>query len=117
MLLGLYGFGMAFAAIVLLMRDANTLVDMGSFLVTLFSGSQFPVQALPRFLLPVALALPLTYGFDATRGILLDTRTLLPIPYEVGLLVFFMLLMTWVGVRTFNRVERTVRQKGTLGQY
>lgn len=117
MLLGLYGFGMAFAAVVLLMRDANTLVDMGSFLVTLFSGSQFPVQALPRFMLPIALALPLTYGFDAARGILLKTRTLLPIPYEIGLLVFFMLVMTWVGVRVFNRMERVVRQKGTLGQY
>lgn len=117
MLIGLYGFGMAFAALVLLMRDANTLVDVGSFLVTLFSGSQFPVQALPRFMLPVALALPLTYGFDAARGILLKTRTLLPIEIEIGLLVAFMLLMTWLGLKFFNRMERRVRQKGTLGQY
>ncbi len=117
MLVGLYGFGLAFAAVVLLMRDANTLVDVGSFLVTLFSGAQFPVQALPRFMLPVALALPLTYGFDAARGILLKTQTLLPIPYEIGVLVVFMLVMSWLGVRIFNRMERTVRQKGTLGQY
>ena len=117
MLLGLYGFGMAFAAVVLLMRDANTMVDIGSFLVALFSGSQFPVQALPRFLLPVALALPLTYGFDAARGILLQTRTLMPIPYEIGLLVIFMVIMSWLGVRVFNRMERHVRQRGTLGQY
>ena len=34
MLLGLYGFGFAFAAIVLLMREANTLVDVSSFLRT-----------------------------------------------------------------------------------
>jgi ABC-2 type transport system permease protein len=117
MLIGLYGFGMAFAAVVLLMRDANTLVDVGSFLVTLFSGAQFPVQALPRFLLPISLALPLTYGFDAARGILLKTSTILPIPVEIGLLVVFMFLMTWLGVRVFANMERTVRQKGTLGQH
>lgn len=117
MLIGLYGFGMAFAAIVLLMRDANTLVDVGSYLVTLFSGAQFPVQALPRFLLPISLALPLTYGFDAARSILLKTRTLLPIQYEFGLLALFMVVMTWVGLKVFTRMERTVRQKGTLGQH
>jgi ABC-2 type transport system permease protein len=117
MLIGLYGFGLAFGAVVLLMRDANTLVDMGSFLVTLFSGSQVPVLALPRFMLPIALALPLTYGFDAARGILLKTRTILPVSYEIGLLVVFMFVMVWLGVKIFNNMERTVRQKGTLGQH
>ena len=117
MLIGLYGFGMAFAAIVLLMRDANTLVDMSSYLVGLFSGSQFPVQALPRFLMPISLALPLTYGFDAVRGFLLHTSTIIPIQYEIGLLVVFMFVMIWFGLVVFNRMERKVRMKGTLGQH
>jgi ABC-2 type transport system permease protein len=117
MLIGLYGFGMAFAAIVLLMRDANTLVDMSSYLVGLFSGSQFPVQALPRFLVPISLALPLTYGFDAVRGVLLHTSTILPVPYEIGLLVAVMFVMLWFGMVVFNRMERKVRMKGTLGQH
>lgn len=117
MLIGLYGFGMAFAAIVLLMRDANTLVDMSSYLVGLFSGSQFPVQALPRFLVPISLALPLTYGFDAVRGVLLHTSTILPVPYEIGLLVAVMFVMLWFGIVVFNRMERKVRMKGTLGQH
>ncbi len=117
MLIGLYGFGMAFAAIVLLMRDANTLVDMSSYLVGLFSGSQFPVQALPRFLVPISLALPLTYGFDAVRGVLLHTSTILPVPYEIGLLIAVMFVMLWFGMVVFNRMERKVRMKGTLGQH
>jgi ABC-2 type transport system permease protein len=58
MLIGLYGFGFAFAAVVLLMREANTMVDISSYLVQLFSGANFPVNALPRWLLPVALILP-----------------------------------------------------------
>lgn len=117
MLVGLYGFGFAFAALVLIMRDANTMVDMGSFLVSTFSGAQFPVNALPRWLMPVALALPLTYGFDAVRGWLLGTRTLLPIWVEILLLVAFMFVMIGVGVAAFRALERRVRVRGTLGQH
>jgi len=117
MLLGLYGFGFAFAALVMIMREANTMVDMGSFLVDLLSGSQFPVNALPRWLLPIALSIPLTYGFDAVRGWLLKTKTILPVHQEINLLLVFMVLMIIIGVIAFTALERKVRAKGTLGQY
>src|SRR5512138_2735580 len=97
MLVGLYGFGFAFAALVLLMREANTLVDVSSFLVQGFSGTNFPVQSLPSWLVPVALILPLTYGLDAVRGWLLQTRTILPLRVEIALLIIFMFGMLWFG--------------------
>ena len=117
MLIGLYGFGFAFAALVMIMKEANAMVDMSSFLVQLFSGSSFPVQALPRWLLPVALALPLTYGFDATRGWLLRTQTLLPLFWEMVLLGIFMVVMIIVGLAAFQALERRARQLGNLGQH
>jgi len=117
MLLGLYGFGFAFAALVLVMREANTMVDVSSFLVQLFSGANFPVSVLPRWLLPISLALPLTYGFDAVRGILLGTRTLLPVNTEILLLLIFMVLMILFGLWVFRLLERNVRRRGTLGQH
>ena len=117
MLIGLYGFGFAFAGIVLLMREANTMVDVGSFLVQGFSGTNFPIQSLPSWLIPVALALPLTYGLDAVRGFLLKTQTILPIPVEIALLIVSMFVMLWFGAWVFNRVERRVRTLGTIGQH
>jgi ABC-2 type transport system permease protein len=117
MLVGLYGFGFAFAALVLLVREANTLVDMSSFLVQLFSGSNFPVNSLPRWLLPISLALPLTYGLDAARGTLLKTNTILPVQWEMVLLVVFMFVMLWLGSWAFRSLERRVRKLGTLGQH
>jgi len=117
MLVGLYGFGFAFAGLVLLMREANTLVDVSSFLVQGLSGTNFPVQSLPTWLIPVALALPLTYGLDAVRGWLLQTRTILPLNVEIVLIIIFMFLMLWIGTWTFYRVERHVRTLGTLGQH
>lgn len=117
MLLGLYGFGFAFAALVLLMREANTLVDVSSFLVQGLSGANFPVKSLPYWLIPISLMLPLTYGFDAVRGFLLETNTLLPLQTEVALLIVFMFVMLWFGAWVFDKVERRVRTLGTLGQH
>ena len=117
MLVGLYGFGFAFAAIVLLMREANTLVDVSSFLVQGFSGACFPVKSLPYWLIPVSLMLPLTYGFDAVRGFMLKTSTLFPLNVEITILIVFMFVMLWFGAWIFNRVERKVRRLGTLGQH
>jgi ABC-2 type transport system permease protein len=117
MLVGLYGFGFAFAGIVLFMREANKLVDVGSFLVQGFSGTSFPVKSLPYWLIPVSLMLPLTYGLDAVRGILLKTSTLLPIRVEIIILVVFMFGMLWFGAWFFYRIERRVRTMGTLGQH
>jgi ABC-2 type transport system permease protein len=117
MLVGLYGFGFAFAGIVLMMREANTMVDVSSFLVQGFSGANFPVKSLPYWLIPVSLMLPLTYGFDAVRGWLLKTNTLLPLNVEVTILVIFMFVMLWFGSWIFHRVERKVRRLGTLGQH
>jgi len=117
MLVALYGFGFAFAALVLLMKEANTLVDVSNFLISMLSGSQFPVSVLPRLLLPLSLAIPLTYGFDSVRGYLLGTTTLLPLQYELAILVLFMCVMIPLGFLIFKRVERHCRMLGTLSQH
>lgn len=117
MLVGLYGFGFAFAGIVLIMREANTMVDVSSFLVQGLSGANFPVKSLPYWLIPISLMLPVTYGFDAVRGWILQTNTLLPLHIEVVLLVALMFVMLWFGAWMFYKIERRVRTLGTLGQH
>jgi ABC-2 type transport system permease protein len=113
----LYGFGFAFCALVLLLRDANFLIDTSSYIVMLLSGAQFPVQALPRFLLPLALALPLTYGLDLTRSFLMGSETLLPRPQEIAILVLAMAVMVPAGYGIFHMVERHCRSRGTIGMH
>ena len=117
MLIGLYGFGFAFAALVLIVREANTMVDMSAFLVQGFSGTDFPLTVLPKWLLPVSFALPLTYGLDAARAKLLGTTPLMPVQVEIGVIVAFMFLLTWLGMVVFRRLERRVKQLGTLGTH
>ena len=115
MLIALYGFGFAFASLVLLVREPNTLVDVSDWAVGILSGRQFPVNVLPRFLLPISLALPLTYGFDVVRGYLLNTKTIIPMRYEIVILLAFMGIMAPAGYGVFKLVERRCRALGTLG--
>ena len=116
-LLGLYGFGFAFASLVMIVREANIMVDIGNFLVDFFSGSKFPVHALPRWLLPISLSLPTTYGYDAIRGWVLNTNTIFPIKYEILIILGSMVVFIFTGILAFNALERKVRSKGTLGQH
>jgi ABC-2 type transport system permease protein len=67
--------------------------------------------------MPVALALPLSYGYDAVRGWLLGTHTLLPIGTEILVLLAFMVVMIVLGLLVFKDLERRVRVRGTLGQH
>jgi ABC-2 type transport system permease protein len=75
------------------------------------------VTILPKWLLPISLLIPLTYGLDAARGLLLKTNTILSIGTEIALLIIFMFIMLWFGSWIFYRVERRVRTLGTLGQH
>ena len=83
----------------------------------LHSGAQFPVQGLPRFLLPLALMLPLTYGLDLARSFLLGTETLLSRPAEIAILGLSMAVMVPAGYGVFHLVERSCRRSGSLGMH
>ena len=117
LIVALYGFGFGLAGMVLLTNNANNIIDIVSNNITILSGSQFPVKVLPRPLLAVSLALPLTYAYDAVRGILLNTATLLPIAHEVAILTGFMFVSFSIGYVVFRRIERRCRSMGTLSQH
>lgn len=117
MLVAIYGFGFGFAALVMLIREANTLIDTGNFILNNLSGANFPITVLPRFLTVISLSIPLTYGYDAVRGLLLGTKTILPIRTSQLILVIFMFVMIAFGVLVFKWLERRCRRLGTIGMH
>jgi len=117
LLVALYGFGLGLAGVVLITNNANYIIDIVSNNITILSGSQFPVTVLPRPLLAVSLALPLTYAYDAVRGLLLGTTTLMPLAASQGILVVLMFVSTAAGLAVFGRIQDRCRQLGTLSQH
>ncbi len=55
-IIGLYGLGFVLAGFVLLLREANTLIDVSHFLLGLVCGRDFPVLVLPRPVLMLSRA-------------------------------------------------------------
>ncbi len=115
LLLALYGLGFGIASLVLITNNANNIIDISNFIIATLSGSDFPIIVLPRFILAISLALPLTYGFDAIRGVILGTNTLLPIHTEQLILVGFMIIGIILGGYILKRVEKYCKTIGNIG--
>jgi len=116
-IIGLYGLGFVLAGLVLLLREANTLIDVSHFVLSLVSGRDFPVLVLPRPVLLLSLLLPLTYGYDGLRALLLGTRPLVPVTVEAIVVIGFMIVMVAIGIWAFGRFERHCRLHGTLAHH
>lgn len=116
-IIGMLGLGLAVGALVLLAKEANGIIDLSSALVSAFSGSYFPVKVMPRAIIFVSLALPLTYLFDSTRAILIDQSSLFPLGSEFIIILISMLAFCMAGSWIFMRVERRCRKLGILGTH
>lgn len=115
--IGLYGLGFILAGLVLRLRDANTLIDVSNFTLGLLSGRDYPVAVLPRPLLALSLVLPLTYGYDGLRALLLGTRPMLPLPLQAAVGAVFMAVMIASGLWALGRFDHRSRVLGSLGQH
>lgn len=115
LLIALYGLGFAIASLVLVTNNANNIIDITSFMLTIICGESFPITVLPRFIIPISLALPITYGYDVIRGILLDTKTLLPINIEIWILTVFMVVGIIIGKKILVKVEKYCKNIGNIG--
>jgi ABC-2 type transport system permease protein len=114
---GILGIGYLVGAIVLRMRDANFFVDAADFIFVALSGAAFPIIVLPELVRWVSYLLPTTYALDLMRVAALDTRPLLPVPLEWGLLAVTSVALLAAGRWTWLRTEHLLRIRGTLGQH
>lgn len=117
LLVGNCGFGYLAAAAALVLRRPGPLLDPLTGLVAAFSGVAFPLTVLPEPVRWLTYVLPSTWSLDLMRCLTLDTRTLVPMPYEVTALVVTSLGFLLFGRRVFRRAERKVQTTGALTQF
>jgi ABC-2 type transport system permease protein len=116
LLLGLYGAGLALAAITLLIKESRGLVNTLNWVFYLFSPIRYPVEVNPITRI-VSLAIPLTYALFAIRSMLLLNTSITELWVSVLLLILFDIGLIWGSYYVFLRVERRVRRTGTIGMY
>jgi ABC-2 type transport system permease protein len=119
---GLFGTGFAFAALTLRIKEsAQTLANLLQFVFMVVCAPFFPFSALPEVLQWVARFIPLSYGVDAFRSLLMGLPPgypeLAPIEVEAAIVAAFGVLMPLIGYWLYRREENTARRMGSLSEY
>lgn len=115
--LGLVGVGTVVVSVLLLVRQADLLINVGSFLFALVTGAMFPISILPTGLRELSLALPTTFATDALRHYSLGTTLYLPVKTEYLLCAASSALWLALGTYVFARAERRLTTTGGAAQH
>ncbi|MDY3556712.1 ABC transporter permease [Gemmata sp. JC717] len=114
-LAALYGLGMMFASLFLLWgREAWHLISLLQEPIYLMSGTNFPVNVLPRAVALVASLIPLTLGMDAMRQVLFHTPGLFAVWAELSVLAVLACVFISVARIGLRYIERKAREGGKL---
>jgi ABC-2 type transport system permease protein len=107
------GFGLLIGGFSFYFRNPIVFANIFTFILLIFCGINFPVQALPAQIQPVSYVFPLTYGVTAARNAiagasLLDVSPILGQQLAVGL------ASVMLGYLLFQEFERSARRTGKI---
>lgn len=116
-ILSLWGMGLVFSALGLVLKRSNDLANLLSGFVLLLGGIYYPISALPLWLRIPAEVLPFGYGIQALASASLHDASISALGPQLMPLAVFAVLLPVLGIVTFGRLERKVRHRGDLDLY
>ena len=114
----LWGLSFIFGALIMRVKEANSVIQLIQWVVPFFMGVYFPVTMFPPLMRIVAMTFPPTLMNDAMRSSLLNISSL----YGPGYIVLGLMFMAaWItpllGYEFFGLMERRIRRNEGVGQY
>lgn len=116
-LVALWGCGVMFSGIGLLIRKANALSNLLYSFVILLGGAYFPISSLPEPFATIARCLPLGYGMQALADASLENASWSELAPNLLPLAGFAVALPIAGACAFHYLERMVRVRGELDLY
>ena len=114
----LFGVSLLFGAVVLRVKESNSLVNLMQWVVGFLMGLFFPVTALPPFVKAVALLFPPTWMTNGVRSALLGVGFFFGEWYlDMAVLWAFTFFAPLAGYRLFHHVEQGLQRNEGLGQF
>jgi ABC-2 type transport system permease protein len=107
------GFGLLIGGLSFYFRDPMVFANIFTFILLIFCGVNFSVEALPEFLRPISNIFPLTYGINAARASI-NGSNLLDIAPTLGLQLIVGLASIALGYVFFMSFERMARKTGRI---
>lgn len=117
-LIPLYGLSFLFGAVVLKVKESNSLLSLMQWVVSFLMGIFFPVTVLPSFLRLVAQLFPPTWMVNGVRSSLLGVGFFLENwYYDMAVLWVFLLVAPLLSLWVFGRVEANLRRNEGIGTF
>jgi ABC-2 type transport system permease protein len=114
----LYGLTLLFGAVILKVKEANSLVGLMQWVVAFLMGVFFPIAILPSVFRFVALLFPPTWMTNGMRSAMLGLGYFFGTWYlDLAVLWVFLILAPLFGYYVFTRVETNVRRNEGMGQF
>lgn len=113
-----YGLSFIFGALILEVKEANAIVNLLQWGLSLLMGIFFPVTILPRWFQAIAKSFPPTWMNNAVRAALLDSGYFLEVWYlDLAILFAFCLILPLMGLWVFSQAENHVKRNQGLGTF
>ncbi len=118
-LASLASIGLIFSAFFVLTRASSVLMSSLEFPIYVVSGAMFPISILPGWAIPISYILAPSWGVDAMKIAAIDGYTgigpgiLGSLGIMIGLTVLYIIMAKWF----FRKIERNVRNHGTIGRF
>jgi ABC-2 type transport system permease protein len=116
LIIGFYGFAIAFAGFTLLIKEVHGWVHTLEWVFYLFSPIRYPVEvnAITKL---VSAFVPLTYALVAIRGIILLNKNVISLWQTLLILGIMDIILIGGGYLLFNKLEYRTKKAGTMSQY
>jgi ABC-2 type transport system permease protein len=111
--LGLGGFCMAYAGVVLLVKRAENTGEGMQMALGMLAGMTLPPQLFPRSVWIISRVIPLSYGIEAARRLLSGDV----VEREIAWLVASGAAYAFAGWALLRRAERRMKAAGTTGEF
>ena len=117
-MLPLYGVSLLFGAVVLKLKEANSLINVMQWVVSFLMGVYYPVTIFPPLMRAIALLFPPTWMTNGVRSALLGVGFFFGEWYfDLAILWVFVMVAPLLGIAMFRRVETGVRRNEGVGQF
>jgi ABC-2 type transport system permease protein len=111
------GIGLISAAFIIVFKQGSPVTWLVGTFSGLLAGVMYPVAVLPDWVQSVSNIIPLTYGLEAVRMVLLQGATVSDISMELTILALFTVVLLGLGLLAVNYSLRIARRDGTLLHY
>jgi ABC-2 type transport system permease protein len=117
-LIPMYGLAFLFGALVFEVKEANALVGLVQWVISLLMGIFFPVTVLPPLIRALAMILPPIWAVNGVRSALLGLDFFLGQWYrDLAMLWAFLLITPLFSAWVFHRVEQSVHRNRGMGEF